>query len=391
VLWSGALAGLAALLAGTRRPALRPLLPAVLAVELAASGLIGQATGERVDTGLARPVDVRPLTPLAAPTVDAAAYLRPGPLARALRAEAARSVGRYLSLNPGRGYLGYQGPANWAFLTDQRGMLYGLEEAQGYNPVQPLPYWTYVRAVSSRWTDRHNVSAVFDPPPAALDLLQVRWLVTRSRTPPEAGAVEVAREEGWILYRRAAPAPRATVVAGVAVAAWGAGTLEAVTRPGFDPRDTVVLDRAQAARAGVAPSPPSEGPAGRARYVPLGPQRARVEVEARVPAVVVVRNGYDPDWRATVDGRPAPLLRADHFLQGVPVGPGRHVVELAYRDPWIGYGLAGSALALALLLGGAAALRARERRRRPPHSAAPPRAPHAEADTASPTPMAGSR
>jgi hypothetical protein len=55
-----------------------------------------------------------------------------------------------------------------------------------------------------------------------------------------------------------------------------------------------------------------------------------------------------------VDGRPAPVLAANYVIQAVPVPRGTHVVELAYDDPWIGYGLLGSALFISGLVGAAA-------------------------------------
>jgi uncharacterized membrane protein YfhO len=51
-----------------------------------------------------------------------------------------------------------------------------------------------------------------------------------------------------------------------------------------------------------------------------------------------------------VDGRPARILPADHFLMGVPVQTGTHTIRLTYHDPWIGYGLLGSLLAVLALL-----------------------------------------
>jgi len=66
---------------------------------------------------------------------------------------------------------------------------------------------------------------------------------------------------------------------------------------------------------------------------------------------------YDPGWKVTVDGRPAPLLRANVAFRGVLLPAGRHVVEQVYR-PWtVVYGLAASAAAL--LAGLAVALRDR--------------------------------
>ena len=109
--------------------------------------------------------------------------------------------------------------------------------------------------------------------------------------------------------------------------------------------------------------PAASGSGGSVRYVADGPQAARVEVDAPAPAILLIRTVYDPGWTARVDGRVVPVLPADSLIQAVPVPAGRHIVELAYRDPSIGLGLLGSAVSIATILG--AALFIRKRRRRP--------------------------
>jgi uncharacterized membrane protein YfhO len=84
---------------------------------------------------------------------------------------------------------------------------------------------------------------------------------------------------------------------------------------------------------------------------------------APAPAVVLVRNTWDPGWHASVDGHPAPVLQADYLLQAVAVPPGRHIITLEYDDPWIGYGLLSSALVLVGLLVLAVAIGRRGRAR----------------------------
>jgi membrane protein YfhO len=129
-----------------------------------------------------------------------------------------------------------------------------------------------------------------------------------------------------------------------------------VADPRFDPSVEVVLEGSPGHRP-VSHS----GEAGMARFRWLGTASARVDVDARSPAIVLVRNAYDPNWRATVDGRPAPVLAADYVLQGIPVAPGHHTILLTYRDPSIGAGLAGSALSLLVLFGSSVALHGRRR------------------------------
>ena len=137
-------------------------------------------------------------------------------------------------------------------------------------------------------------------------------------------------------------------------------------RPGFDPNAEAIVEKDPglhaAATAGLGGTAPAEPPAGTAEYTGEGAQAAKVLVETASPALVLVRNAYERNWHATVDGRPAPVLPADSLIQAVPVGPGRHVVRLAYDDPTIGYGLLGSALSLVALAAAAALFAAKERR-----------------------------
>ncbi|TMK79097.1 MAG: YfhO family protein [Actinobacteria bacterium] len=87
-------------------------------------------------------------------------------------------------------------------------------------------------------------------------------------------------------------------------------------------------------------------------------------VTSEAPAIVLVRNTYDRNWHATVDGRPVKVLPADYLDQGIAVTAGSHTIMLTYDDPSVEAGIVGSAIALTCLLGAAALLAGRERRRR---------------------------
>lgn len=59
--------------------------------------------------------------------------------------------------------------------------------------------------------------------------------------------------------------------------------------------------------------------------------RMLIRVSTERAAILRISERYDRDWRATVDGRPAPLLRCDYLFQGVLVEPGLHEILLVYR------------------------------------------------------------
>jgi hypothetical protein len=136
--------------------------------------------------------------------------------------------------------------------------------------------------------------------------------------------------------------------------------LREVAAPGFDPGSRIVLEE----DPGI-PKPSGDPAGGAARYRSLGPQAARVDVQSQAPAIVLVRNVWQHNWHATVDGKEVRILRADYLLQGIPVGAGRHTILLDYDDPTIGYGLLGSTLSLMTILLTAAGVRSRRRSRHP--------------------------
>src|SRR4029453_15104108 len=84
------------------------------------------------------------------------------------------------------------------------------------------------------------------------------------------------------------------------------------------------------------------------------PERIALVTDAgAAPAMVLLSEGFHPWWRATVDAAPAPVLRAQTTLMAIPVGPGRHEIELRLRRPLVVATRAGvSALARVRLLRG---------------------------------------
>jgi hypothetical protein len=177
--------------------------------------------------------------------------------------------------------------------------------------------------------------------------------------------VAAATEGQWTLYRINDPGPRAFLAS-----AWRlnspADALSAVVEPDFPLDSTALLEQTPTVDGREVPVnvEQSGGSAatGTAAYRDLSDEHAQVRVRTSSGGVVVVRNPWDENWHATLDGTPVPLLHADYVMQGVAVPAGTHTVDLSYRDPGIGLGLWISAIAWILLLAAYVVLRRRERR-----------------------------
>ena len=102
-----------------------------------------------------------------------------------------------------------------------------------------------------------------------------------------------------------------------------------------------------AIEAPVAPN----GAAGRAKLLAETPGHLQLEVEAEGRTVLVVRDGFDSAWRASVNGGRVPVWRANARHLAIPVPAGLSRVELRHR-PWqLGAGLALGGLSAIVLAG----------------------------------------
>jgi hypothetical protein len=165
-------------------------------------------------------------------------------------------------------------------------------------------------------------------------------------------------------------------------------TLERMQTGGFDPRRLAYVagsdlaprplpgEAAEAPAAAAAASPDSasagsdsaavDSALGRPATAPAGPApeaasgvRPKLErrdfnhatwsVKTPAEGLVVFSELWFPHWQATVDGKPAPILRTDFAFRGVHVGAGEHTIAFSYRSPWIALGLKTAVLSLVLL------------------------------------------
>jgi hypothetical protein len=165
----------------------------------------------------------------------------------------------------------------------------------------------------------------------------------------EVAQLPVLLEAPLRVYAVPSPLPLAYAV-GSARAEAHAGVL---LYPEFDPAAEVIIHPAQEAAAGAP------GSAGSVALTWTRPDQVAITADLSRPGYVVLLETYDPGWRVRVDGRPQTLLRANTIFCAARVGPGRHVIEMAYR-PWSA--AAASAITLAgLAIAGAVAWRARRR------------------------------
>ena len=177
--------------------------------------------------------------------------------------------------------------------------------------------------------------------PNVLRLTNTRFILTNIPELPfipgvklEKGPVRNPAGEEAYLFRFDADNPYAWV-APVAVKASDEQVLATLLDQRFDPRRAALFDNSadvtvsEAVRALPEPLPIT---ANVRRYEP-----GAVDIDLSAPApqgsALVVSENYYPGWRATVDGKPARIGRADLSLIGVELPAGARSVSLEFTSP----------------------------------------------------------
>lgn len=173
-------------------------------------------------------------------------------------------------------------------------------------------------------------------------LFNVKFFVTRQAVGD--GFELVGRVDDTSIYYVTYSMPRIWVVNDVRVAVSEQEALALTLDPALHPGRTVVLERQPALKL-------SPGQELRQDWRIVGNKSwwFKAEIETTADGIFVLSEAYHPGWKAYLDGREVPILRADYALRAVELPAGKHVVEMHYRPLSFWFGLLISALTLVMI------------------------------------------
>jgi uncharacterized membrane protein YfhO len=99
--------------------------------------------------------------------------------------------------------------------------------------------------------------------------------------------------------------------------------------PEFDPIKTVLISTPQKDLPAVSTNENS----GTVEFKSYSTKKIVFTANATAPSVMLLNDKYDPNWRVTVDGKPAELLRCNFIMRGVQLSPGQHTVQFDFSMP----------------------------------------------------------
>jgi hypothetical protein len=291
--------------------------------------------------------------------VDLATYYAPTGAARFLQSRSPADQFRYFGYaehifgGPVPYTLRWPDLAITALEVNNRALISGLEDVQGYNPIHLARYDEFIAALNGHPQNYHHTDVFASGLDSSLlDLLNVRYIVVPAQTAQDQVAPRFQRalqavyaDEFVRVLENPSAGPRAWLVhsaeqvpPGQALAALAAGRV--------DPRQLALLE------APPPPVAPSADPArDSVRITRNEADLISVQASSDAAALVVLSEVSYPAWAAYVDGQAVPLYVADHVLRAVPVPAGEHRLEVRYESAALSVGLVISLAAAAVLLG----------------------------------------
>ncbi|MFL5760604.1 MAG: YfhO family protein [Thermomicrobiales bacterium] len=249
-------------------------------------------------------------------------------------------------------------PEAQALLVNARAMSLGLNDVQGYNPVQLTNYSRFLRALNGSRQKYHDAQilpgGLLSP---MLNLLNVRYIIIpntysnaearQDLTQVSTHYPEVFRNDQIRIFENRDVLPRAWIVH-EAQFKKKMDQLDLLASGGIDPRKVALIGN-------TSRVPQLD--------IPIDPTNETVEITGRTTdtmtlathlgasGIAVVSETYAKGWNAYLDGKRVSLYLVDGALRGVRVTPGDHTVELRYEPASLRLGLQITAITVIAILG----------------------------------------
>ena len=180
-----------------------------------------------------------------------------------------------------------------------------------------------------------------------LDALGVRYVIDRTENlstaitfPPERFA-PLWKQDGWTVFENTKAAPRFFLTHDVIPYRSMEEFEQILFSPDFNPSKTVLIS-SQNQLPPMQPDPTKE-----IRLVRYEPISVTFETKTQTPQLLYLSDADDGNWKATIDGRNAPILRANWAFRSILVPAGKHIVVLSYLPSSV---LTGGIISIATLV-----------------------------------------
>lgn len=242
-------------------------------------------------------------------------------------------------------------PREGGLMRPNLASFFGLEDMASYNPLPSRRMEELFAALEpgmelgGNGVGRFKQVASLTHP--LVDLLGIEWILTDGELdlPGHEDRTPANYAHRFRLYRRTTCLPRATFVTGTRLIEDRDQRLAELANRERDFRSEVLLEDPAAPTLDTATASDAA-----VSFVSSRDEVVELAVTNSVAGYLRLADPWNAGWIATVDGAPAPVYVADHYLRAVFLDPGEHEVVFSYGAPVAVWPGRLSALGLLLIL-----------------------------------------
>lgn len=219
------------------------------------------------------------------------------------------------------------------------GLVQGFENVFGYNPLRLADFNAATGAPDTiSAPEERQFTPLFPSYRSTFaDLIGLRYIVSKVQInqidktikPGDLNLIGVTDEA--FIYENPRALPRAMFVDRAVIGDFETMTKTGEWPEGFNPEHELVIDVNDT--DGVEDFIRKEGVHAQAAVMIRTYENTRVEidVEADGDGFVLLNDAWHPWWRASIDGKDVPILRANVMFRAVPVTAGKHTIHFEFR------------------------------------------------------------
>ena len=244
-----------------------------------------------------------------------------------------------------------------AYIEANYNAVFSLFSSEGYDPLYPRQYGEFIRsaedgrikpavrsdAVVKRGFGRTDF-AENTYRPRVLEALNVRYILDRAENqtdettfPPESYSL-IWQDQGWRIYESKKAAPRAYMTSKIHFAKTTTDFEKIFFSPDFTPATQVILTEETLKTKESLP--------GKVTIEAYQPNLVKLSTVASQDQVLVLADNYYPGWKVFIDGKRAPIYKANYTFRASLIPLGEHQIEFKYQPMIFRIGLIISSLSI---------------------------------------------
>jgi hypothetical protein len=206
-------------------------------------------------------------------------------------------------------------------------LAYKIPTVTGKDQLFPKSYREFCSLIEAQDRLSH---VVFDETVSPyFDLLNVRYLITSDSAPTPANHELILKAEGIALYENRNVMARAFFVETLVYTGSASETLKILRDSGYKIRNTAFTENPL--RAGYTNTVDSYSiDHAKANIIEDKRNRVVIETDNAGDGLLVLSDNDYPGWQATIDDKPAEILRTNYTMRAVRVPAGRHMVSFSF-------------------------------------------------------------